>query len=200
MKKKILALSLAIITCFSLCACGGEEIEKFKVGEVASTSKAEFTLTRFEIGEVLDNSTSYDEYMVVIENPTNADKQSGQYANPFVAESGKCLISITFTIKNIGKETLDWVGDSRYVADMLKINYNNGYEFEFEDDDCALYTDGSWERNGVLLDIEPLSNACEYRAYVEVSSEVMTDTSNSLVLQVKLPTDKRSQTIEYVIR
>lgn len=89
--KKLLALVLAVVLCFSLTACGKEkepEIVKTALKETVSTDTVDFTLEDSQLTYyVSNNSTTYVE-------PTE------QPNTLYAAKKGTCYVSMTVTIKN----------------------------------------------------------------------------------------------------
>ena len=70
-------------------------ITELNVGETASNTIAEFTLERLEFGESLHNI--YDDEFLLPNDIKGTSK------NPFCADDGNMMISVSYTIKNIGK-------------------------------------------------------------------------------------------------
>lgn len=189
--KKFLALFLVVVLCFSLCACANDKTE-YPVGSVVTTSVVEFSLSRFEYAEKLKNATFQTgktpdpEYLL----PT----KENQYNNPFVADDGKIMISFSYTIKNISKEKLTFPVNLGIIAD-----YNDGYEFtayaNLIKGDYVILTDTTF--------LDPLSQTCEGRGYIEVPKEVMDNESAPLFIKIRLPNDSNNEKtteINYKIR
>lgn len=89
--KKILALALALVLCFSLVACtgnSGNDIVKVNLKETVSTDIVDFTLENSELAYYVSNvSTNYVE-------PTEKPNTM------FAARTGTCYVSMTVTITN----------------------------------------------------------------------------------------------------
>ena len=214
--KKALSLILALVLCLSLCACGGDkanktpnattatptsETETFEVGTTVRTEVAEFTLT-----EVNDGVRSALQVLFVAgdigqeylsEDITLADLPEDIIALLRNKQLTYSLMMLTFTIKNIGKDTLndfvsfpDQGGQTRVLDDLVRINYNDGYIFKAGDRIGAGY-----------LDMEPLSPATEYDVTINVPEEVLLNTDAPLLVEVALPDGNGNTTIfTYKIR
>lgn len=197
MKKTLLfVLTLAMI--LSLCACGGDSnkdnsssnqtTDTLEIGEVATTDIVEFSITRFEYAEKLKNATFATgktpdpEYLL----PT----EEVQSNNPFEADEGKVMISFSYTLKNTGKEELNFPVDLGIVAD-----YNDGYKFEASVDVIK----GEYVVLKDTTSLAPLSDACEGRGYIEVPLEVMENNVATLYLVISLPLDCNSEETSEVI-
>lgn len=179
--KKLLALLLAVILCFALVACG-ENKNEYPIGSTLTTSVVSFSLTRFEYAERLKNATFQTgktpdpEYLL----PTE-EKQSN---NPFAADDGKVMISFSYTVKNTSKEKITFPVDLGIVAD-----YNDGYEFEASVD----LIKGNYVILSDTTSLDPLSEVCEGRGYIEVPKEVMDNESASLYIKISLPDDSNGE-------
>ena len=208
--KKALSLILALVLCLSLCACGGNntpektdtsEIGTFEVGTAVRTEVAEFTLTEATDGVRSALQVLYvagdigQEYLS--EDITLADLPEDIITLLHNKHLTYSLMMLTFTIKNIGKDTLnDFVsfpeqgGQSRRLDDLVRINYNDGYLFNAGD------------RIGAgVLDMAPLSPATEYDVTINVPEEVLLNTDAPLLVEVALPNGDGNTTIfTYKIR
>ena len=185
--KKFLSVILGLVICLSLCACGGNT-DTLKVGDTTTTSVVEFTLTRFEYADKLKNAvfqtgkTPDPEYLL----PTEEE----QYNSPFVAKEGNVMISFSYTLKNIGKEKLTFPINLGITA-----NYNDGYEF----DAYVNLIKGEYVVLKDTTSLDPLSDICEGRGYIEVPIEVMENEDAPLLLKIDLPCDINSEKTTEVI-
>lgn len=189
-KKNVLFLCLVMILSFLLVACGGNKTSdstELKVGEVATSDKIEFTLTKVDFVEVLDSKD--EEYLLSVDY--NTEK--------IVAEEGKVLVPFSFTVKYIGKEEAGLT-----IGEGMSLTYGDGYTF----DNCSVCINqgGAWDktyekagqstRRG-SANFQPLDpTVYECRGYFEVPLEVMENTSEPLKLEVPLS----GETYSYVIR
>ncbi len=185
--KKTLSLILALTMCLSLSACGGNK-DALKIGDTSTTSVVEFTLTRFEYADKLKNATfqtgkSPDpEYLL----PTEEE----QHNSPFVAKDGNVMISFSYTLKNVGKEKLTFPINLGITA-----NYNDGYEF----DAYVNLIKGEYVILTDTTSLDPLSDMCEGRGYIEVPMEVMENEDAPLLLKINLPCDTNNEKTTQVI-
>lgn len=193
--KKILSLTLAFVMCLSLWACGAEsnpaatdEGKTYSLNETAKTDVAEFTLTRFEYAKMLKNAsfqTGKDpdpEYLL----PT----EEVQSNNPFAADERKTMISFSYTLKNIGREALTFPVDLGITAD-----YNDGYTFYAG----VSVLKGKYVILSGTTSLDPLSDACEGRGYIEVPMEVMEKKDAPLYLKICLPADNNSEKTSEIV-
>ena len=140
--KKLLALVLAATMALSLMACGGgntdkqdapsqdtttqtsepttPESEVFHLGDTVTFDDIELTLTRFEFGDILDNSTSYkgainEDYLLPITDEVareayrkNTDYQLKIVPNlaTYEATEGHIMVAFSFEVKSNSKTAL----------------------------------------------------------------------------------------------
>lgn len=236
--KKLLALMLAAALALSLVACGGgsgagdtntpstgngdttstdtsggggdsetSEPQGLAIGETAATDKIEFTLNN-----VLFSSSvvayETDDYLLPVK-----DDYDGEV---ITAKDGNILISISCTIKNIGK--VKTTGPSRPLPNgysmsaisdikaLIDIDYNGGYIFTGSEyaPYGAIWTENGWNGYSTTI-IEPLTDAKEYRCCFSVPKEVMENEDLSLNLVIYLPasdtgTDFSTIPFTYIVR
>ena len=186
--KKALSLFLVLVLCISLCACGSNnEPIIYKIGDAANTDVAELVVTKV--------TYNYD-------------------YRPFfnvVPEDGHAFIAIDFTLKNVGKQTWEYVtahngSNGKGLEDMLWLDYNDGYIFAIDDinDGRGKYVAAGFfvKPNGFLSDtFTPLSPKVECRAVFYVPQEVVTNKDASLLVKFNLPTSEgAAQTTVYTLR
>lgn len=229
--KRMLALLMALALCLPLCACGSKEIPTAEASDEATTSDVENNTTNaeapivYQIGDTV--GTGIAEFALIgvksgWYNALNVLWQMGLISEEQISEettkeslSNEAIemlkkleynnMVVTFSIKNIGKETLDDFvsfdendGRTRNIAGLLRLNYNNGYIFECES--CYEYN-SSGVKAYPYLDIEPLAPAVEYHATIEFPEEVLTNTEASLLLEVALPAgDGQTEIFTFAIR
>lgn len=124
--KRFLSMMLALVLCWSLCACGGGNsdtpetteapteppIPKLDLGETAATDIAEFTL--------LDSSFTY--YATSLSTNYVAPVDEPDY---FTASVGHCLVSVTFKITNKDRGgSLSFAGGAGNWKPNWTVSYN----------------------------------------------------------------------------
>ena len=114
--KKIIALLLVVVLCFSFAACGNSEknIVKSNLKETVSTDIVDFTLENCEFAHYVSNvSSNYVE-------PT--DKPNTMFA----ARTGTCFVSMTVTITNKDRGgSIDFAGGfGNWDPAQWKVKYN----------------------------------------------------------------------------
>ena len=159
--KKILSLLLALVLCLSLCACGGETSkETYHLGDTVSTDIFEFTLNEATFAYALNNVKGENFFAPKEYNATN-DKD-----NPYVADTGKTFIAITYTITNTGRTTTQFYKGGFFTAKyngktypaigVLTLNASNK-------SDNVLVEAGATESNRayaeISVDVENLTDA-----------------------------------------
>ncbi len=183
---------------------GGEdstpESEVFHLGDTVTTDDIEITLIRVESGTTLYNNVATnnvrDEYYLrptslLTDEELEAQKRQDEYIQKhygvtptsYEADDGRILVAFAFEVKSISKTALP----IDTILERIDIDYNNGYIFE-QSKLCA-GIGGSWEDAYYATDekIEPLdSTVYEFRGYADVPEEVMSNTDNSLNLNVYL--------------
>lgn len=192
--KRVLMRILSLIIVLGLVGCSStpadgtntteptkkvEERQELKVGDVAINSVAEFTLEKLDFGKALSNTID-DNYLL----PDDAKSYS---KNPFNADDGNMMISISYTIKNTGKEELDiynWSYDIIYDGEYTFSNEEEISEYYFRNDKWENYQYGRY--------IEPLTSK-KYRSYIQVPKEVYEneDLPLSFVIHMYEPTDDK---------
>lgn len=146
------------------------EPEYLQIGDTFKDEHVEITLTDFEFGAYLDNSTGpvgqiNMDYLL----PIDVYKSN----NPYNAEFGNTMISVTYEVKYIGKVETNH-------APSWTIDYNNGYIFEPEQSVVA-GSDG-WSTIS-YVPLKPLEKEAHIiRMYFEVPEEVLTNTDAQLLL------------------
>ena len=103
--KKLVALILVVVLCFSLVACGksGGNKADYKLGDTVSTDILEFTLDKATLSIALNNVIGND-YCSPKEYAPQVD-----YNNPFVCAKGHTFAAFTYTINNLDRTNYDGV-------------------------------------------------------------------------------------------
>lgn len=200
--KKVVILILALIMVFGIVGCSSapaeettstpqpteettqtpeatpEPITELNIGETVSNAIAEFTLERLEFGESLHNIND-DEFLL----PNDI---KGTSKNPFCADEGNMMVSMSYTIKNTGKEEID------LYAWSFDIMYDDGYMFSKDTINEYYLYDDKWENNQDGRYISPLSSK-EYRNYIQVPKEVYENKDKSLCFAIHMfvPTENK---------
>lgn len=160
--KKILALALAGILCFSLCACGGNGSGNNIVypDEPITIGDYEITITDTEF---VDNW-----------NP------NGDYER--ACSKGNVHFVAYYTVKNIGKSEVN------VPYHMLKLVYNNEYEFKETAESGDTYYYSSDTHSYVYHDtaLPVLSEAKPCQTYLEVPAEVKENSDAPLKLEITI--------------
>lgn len=191
MKKKIILISLILISLFVITGCNKESSEKYALGDTVKTDIASLKLlagkyTYAVVSSITDNYGMPKEY----------DEQEDS-RNPYVAAKGHTLASFTFVIENLDRASID-------IAESLgSINYNNksyGNSSEYATVYLAESVDYlNWERitskNLILL-----SGEKRYiRAYIDIPVDV-DSLDDSMNLTFYLPkSDNSTEPFTFVI-
>lgn len=171
MKKKIVVLlSLVLIMCTLLCACGGSKEQSAEFGSVVTMDDFEVVVSSdiLTASQLNFDKSFHNEFMTT-------DLSVGSTVD--VAKDGYTLVVVSYTVKNVGKE------DSTFKEKII-LNYNDGYTYEAKEqywtmsdpqDSWHLFTNG----NLTSVDVSPLTTI-ECKAYLNVPSEVFTNEEASL--------------------
>ena len=116
--KKLIALVLVAVLCFSFAACGSnpeENIVKSNLTETVSTDIVDFTLENCEFAHYVSNASS--NYVEPTEEPNTM----------FAARTGTCFVSMTVTINNKDRGgNIDFGGTfSGWNPASWKVKYNS---------------------------------------------------------------------------
>ncbi len=200
--KKIIALLLLISMVITLCSCGdsnqqnSNKEKSIQLGEAVTAGNWEFTLMDIQFASDIGNYDEYENYLVPGGKTSNA--------NPFALEDGEMFAVVTYKLKNIGKESLSVRDSSQGISvGTGKFVYSDGYTFHRDTSDSiaqAHYYDGSGFNSTSFLVCEPLSNPLELRVAFCVPAEVVENTSEPLVYEIKFNEDGNNMVLKYTIR
>ena len=193
--KKVLALLLAIALVLSLAACGGGSSS----GNTSENTTTEATETVYSIGD----TAKTDVAEVAVTKVEFADSYNDCYP-----DDGYQFACVTFTFKNIGKNTIPRIdkptdGWTKVLCSIPFVDYNNGYCFYVGDVKTKNhnYMDSLFQSNQTLVDsLAPLSNAVNCTSAIYVPNEVATNTSAPLLIKVMVPKSEGTEIISYKVR
>lgn len=163
----------------------------WEVGDTITLDSVEFTLDSYQFERCLYNVRNGD-YLSPVDLRSLSENDlmynSLTTDNPYYADDEHIFLLLSFTQKNIGKESVQIIAPE---SDMLVI-YSDGYTFDFLSDTGS---GGGWKDensfNGFsFTEMEPLSPSFECRACILLPIEVMENEDASLLLQVKEQTYK----------
>ena len=203
--KKILALLLALCMVLALCACG-EAAEKDEPAPEEPESAEEPTPTEEpEPEEIIYNigdPVQTDVAEVVVTEVNFSEKYS-----ICKAASGYQFVTVTFSIKNIGKETMPPIRyDNTYTMYLYQIpyvDYNDGYIFKVGEVTVRgeTYHVSCFASNEALTDsLQPLSEAVTITSAIYVPEEVVTNTDAPLLIRVRVPSSGDAIEFAYKVR
>lgn len=179
--KKIICLLLVFALCLPLCACGGEE--SVNVGETYTMGDITFKVTRIRYSpqitrlekKVWVNSTSYQEYYFDFDHilqPTTSTVDGVD----LIAESGKTFMIIDFEVKSNGQtEVTDFDMELNFSGKKTFACYG---EYSNAPNDYA-YAPSSGVELGWY-------EGYKFRSYAECYTQVQTDTSAKVWLDVTI--------------
>ncbi len=199
--QRLIVLLLALAMCFALCACSqnhaAQEIEateapaateapteatipevQYHLGETVATDIAEFTLDRADLAIALEN-TYNENYLLPKEYSPEEDND-----NPYVAPIGSSLVAITYTIRNLNRNSLDLDGSfNGYLFSVAYGDFSGSVETHYgrerpEGGEWTIY-----ESSNVLLSA---GEKTSYRCYVEAKFEPA-DLNDDFEITVTLP-------------
>ena len=189
--KKIIALTLALILCLSLVACGGENSipEATEEAETVATPEVSAEETVYKLGDVIETDffriiPAFTGYAYELANwpDENFMTPEGQFSgvSAYSANEGKTVMYGEMQIEYIGNEK------STVTLNMdISVNYDDGYIFAGSSVDMGscVSIDGKWSYDGQMA-FEPLSsnNTRILRYCVEVPEQVEANTDKSLLV------------------
>lgn len=179
--KKVICLLLVFALCLPLCACGGEE--SVNVGETYTMGDITFKVTRIRYSpqitrlekKVWVTSSSYQEYYFDFDHilqPTTSTVDGVD----LIAESGKTFMIIDFEVKSNGQTE---------VTDFdMELNFSGKKTFACYGEYSNAPNDYAYKpSSGVKLG---WYEGYKFRSYAECYTQVQTDTSAKVWLDVKI--------------
>ena len=148
--KKLISLLLAAVMVLSLCACGSSKPQKKSLdeltaedfqaaaeqlmGEEAETQAPTETEQKvYKLGEtitMMDDMIELTINSISFTDDPYAIKADSSFYGYKPSEEKTCLFfDATLEYKGNLKQTFTWF-DSAYFTDIMKVDYNDGYEFE----------------------------------------------------------------------
>lgn len=177
--KKFIAIIMVLTMFISITACGGNSMPALNVGDTYSTDAVELTL--------LD--VSYQ-------------PEYSSFGGSIIPEEGYTFVVIDFSMKNIGKNGLVRIpaangGESPYPADLISIDYNDGYTFMVDKvtgENGQTYGDDCFAMpfDVTLSDLKPLDKGRNFEAAICVPNEVVENTDAPLLVKFNLIDSKNS--------
>ena len=199
--KRIISLLLAAVMVLSLCACGSSKPQKKSLdeltaedfqaaaeqlmGEEAETqAPTEAEQKVYKLGEtitMMDDMIEFTVNSISFTDDPYAIKADSSFYGYKPSEGKTCLFfDATLEFKGNLKQTFTWF-DSAYFTDIMKVDYNDGYEFERKNG-------GFYDSNdnfSSMAQFEALSDN-RTRTWIEVfevPKVVETDTASPLLLK-----------------
>lgn len=199
--KRIISLLLAVVMVLSLCACGSSKPQKKSLdeltaedfqaaaeqlmGEEAETqAPTEAEQKVYKLGEtitMMDDMIELTVNSISFTDDPYAIKADSSFYGYKPSEGKTCLFfDATLEFKGNLKQTFTWF-NSAYFTDIMKVDYNDGYEFERKNG-------GFYDSNdnfSSMAQFEALSDN-RTRTWItvfEVPKVVETDTASPLLLK-----------------
>ncbi len=156
--RKTVSVFLVCLLVLSICACGNNG-GAYSIGQTVSTDIIDLTITDAKLAIALENTESMH-YQPKTYNAAS-DKN-----NPYVASNGETLVSLSFTIKNNNRTTVDIGSAFSDWKLSWKIKYNGknydllgpGYyvgdtQSYLALDKCCEFSGGEWKyrKSGNIL-------------------------------------------------
>jgi hypothetical protein len=203
--KKIIALILVSLLCFSVASCAnsGSDSTCYKLGDTVSTDIFEFTLNAAEFTLALNNIHGDDFY-----TPKEYDPQDDG-DNPYVAPIGHTYVAFSYTVTNLNRASSEFHNGSFATVKYNKKKYNNmedGAFYQYEKEQVAdvngnLETRGAGEwysnpaSNLFLLTGEKETR----RAFIDIDTEI-TNMSEDIEITFKIPNSEgKKEAFTYLV-
>lgn len=153
------------------------------MGEGFQTKEIEYTLERFEFADKI--GTSFDGFCL----PVDRDYSYQQ------APNGRVYVSISFTVENITKQSIDLAPAIGTLEDADGYTYGSDV---FEDDACYFLdpSDNTWKSFQRLDSIEPKTGKIQCVAYFDVPANLV-DSGHPLKFYPVMPLTQRCAYIIY---
>jgi len=139
--------------------------EEVKLGESFRTDEIEYTLERFEFADRI--GTAYASYLL----PVDQDYSYQQ------APNGRTYVSISYTVENISKNSIDLVAEIGTIEDADGYTYKS--DVYSNPDSAANYyldpNDNTWRSFKNLDAVEPRTGKIQCVAYFEVPASLATE-------------------------
>lgn len=176
--KAILLIGLIVIlaiTASCLAGCSGEKEQTYSVGETVETDTAVLTLDRAELAIALENSgaatvgygadgLAKDDYFM----PTEYDPAD---KNPFVAQKGHTLVSMTFTIENLDRTSLN-LGEINHFVSFEYDGETYSYQDTQGEYGVENKNDEGWKNYTSNNAFISAGDTCSYKCYLDVPVEI----------------------------
>lgn len=212
MKSRVISAILfvtVIATAFCLVGCG--KSQTYSVGETVETDVVSFTLDRAELAIALENSMGVGlaeaadgvaggNFFLPKEYDANDDAK-----NPFVAAKGHTLISMTFTVKNLDRSSVELCDWGLYQFITIKYNGNTYTGKSSSDDNFKSQIGAINENDEGWRDIRTSQiyvyggEATSYKVYIDIPTETES-LSSPFEITFALPTSSgETQSFTYAI-
>lgn len=190
--KKLFALLMAALICFSLAACdlGTDDGTTYKLGDTVSTDIFEFTLHNAQFTVALNNVTN-NSYFTPKEYNAKDDSN-----NPYVAPVGHTYAALSYTVTN-----LDRASGEFHTGSFATVKYDGKKYSALKEGAYYLYEDklvadvngnvgteegAAWYRNPGSNFLLMAGEKQTRRAYIDLSISVQ-DLTEDVTLTVQIP-------------
>lgn len=209
--KKIIALLLAVVMCFSISACGSESSTPeapeepaeesqaapensavYALGDSVETDILKITLNNAELAIKLDTTTAMNYFTADTYDP---DKDVGEH---YVANKGHTYVVIEYLAENLDRGSVQF--DGVFTDHFLTVEYN-GETYTGETEYGARSENGyEWEEYDALGVLLTAGTSEYYRCYIDIPVEA-NDLADDFDLIFSLPkSDGTTEDYRYAVK
>ena len=203
--KKIIALLLVVVLCFSFVACGKSDSNTtyYKLGDTVSTDIFEFKLNAAEFTIALNNINDENRFTPKEYNP-NEDND-----NPFVAPVGHTYAAFSYTVTNLNRASSEFHSGSFASVEFEKKDYRameDGAYYQYEQEKYIDVNGSLKTKKGGEWYSDPGSNLLlstgekeTRRAYVDIDTEIK-DLTSDVKITFKIPNSEgKTEEFTYLV-
>lgn len=195
--KRIISIIIVAIMIFCLAACGPSSS---RLNEPTEVGTWEITIQKIQFAKSITRFLSSNQ----IDSYENLLVPNGQDSSSLGLDQGEVFAVVTYTMKNIGKEsTRIWNIDTREFDGVGRFVYSDGYIFENDDTDHRpqpyVFSEGSRIEMASDYVLNPLSSEVECRVCFVLPEEIVTNTEKSLTYEITINESGKDKTIRFEV-
>lgn len=196
--KKTISIIIVAIMVLCLSACGSRALALNEPTEVGTW---EINIKKIQFARQILNRSFNTE---VTDYYNNLLVPNGQDSSSEGLDQGEVFAVVTYTMKNIGKEsTRIWNSNTRECDGVGRFVYGDGYIFDSNDYDRIpspyVFSGESLLDMPYEYVLDPLSSEVECRIYFVLPEEAVTNTDESLFYEITINESGKDKTIRFEV-